>query len=105
MRGINLNADGVPARPGVHPGGKRAKSFSQDRVGTAVEDARHLGVAFHRHGGDSVFGAHIDELDSHFHHQSSDPEAAKPAVKMGRDTGGRQLSGERAGREIVHHGN
>ena len=71
----------------------------------AVQDPRHLGIPFHRHGGHGPFRAHFEEPDAHFHHQRADAELSQPAVQVLRDAGLGQLGRKGAGREIVHHAN
>ena len=91
--------------PGVQAGREGTQGFGQDHVGPAVQDAGHLGIPFHRHGGHGALRAHLKEVDSQLHHQGADAVLAQPIVHLLGNPCGREFRRERARREIVHHGN
>jgi len=64
-----------------------AQGFGEDHVGSAVEDAGNLGIAFDRHGGNGPFRAQFQELDAHLRYEGTHAIAGKPTVQLLRNAG------------------
>jgi hypothetical protein len=129
VRRAHFDAQRLTARPGVHPRSEGSEGLGQHHMGPSMEDARHLCVPFHGHGRHRPLRTHLQEPDSHLHHQGADAVPGKPVVQVLRHPRGKQFvpelhfdggaglvvgvrldgrsgfPGRLAVREIVHHGN